>query len=239
MLTAWRSRNPGRALVGVAWFEFCVHICWLVLTGVYRLRVWRAAPVPRGRTLLIVSNHQSNLDPVLVGVALMPRHTTFIAKSSLFFPGMRALIASLNAISLKQDEPDTAAIRATLTRLSQGAMVLVFPEGSRTRDGAMRRFKRGTWLLLSRAKCGVLPVAIEGPFDAYPRGSGFPKIFGQRLGAQVGQVIEPETLLAMGEEAGLAHLQQTIESMRAQLAERLRCAGATISSKPFVDAQAD
>src|SRR5262249_9642235 len=107
----------------------------------------------------------------------------------------------------------------------------------RTLDGAMHPFQRGVWLLLSRAKCPVLPIAIEGAYDAFRRGTSFPRLTGVRLATRVGPVIPFEKLEAMGPAKGLAYPAATIETMRAELAERLKAEGLTISTIPASNAE--
>lgn len=236
MLDFIRRRNPARSVPAILFYDFCHTLCLLALMFFYRLRVWGRSNMPPTGPLIVAVNHQSHLDPMIAGMAVRGRHLNFIARSTLFnnrFFG--TLIGLLNSVPLNQNAPDTQAIRSCLEQLGMGRLVLIFPEGSRTKDGAMHPFKRGVWLLLSRAKCPVLPVAVEGAYDSWRRGQSKPKLFGHRVMTMVGKPISAEELLAMGPDKGLAHLAATIEGMRVQLSEKLIAGGQSISTKPPSD----
>lgn len=240
MLERYKRRNPGRALASMLFFGLCWSFCRLVMTLVFRLRIAGSENVPESGGVLYVLNHQSHLDPVIGGMGITRRHTNFLARSTLFTNKLfGALIGALNSVPLKQGAADTAAIRTAIEQLHAGRVLIMFPEGSRTPDGSMHAFKRGAWLVLSRAKPTVLPGAIEGAFDAWPRSAGFPRLWGRRLALRIGKPITADELLAMGPDKALAHLRQTIETMRAGLADELRARGQTITTTPMVDTEAD
>ncbi len=183
--------------------------------------------MPKRGPLLVVSNHQSLLDPVIIGL-LFPamRVPTFMARIGLFQNrAFGALIRFLNAIPIRQDESDMTAIRAALERLERGEVVVLFPEGARTRDGRIHSFKRGAGLLMKRARCPVIAVGVEGAFDAWPRTQRRPRLFAQRIHAAVGHPIPHDELLQGGMEAGLAGLEDEVESLRRLAATRLAATG--------------
>ncbi len=76
----------------------------------------------------------------------------------------------------------------------------------------------------ARAKCPVLPIAIEGAFPAFPRGQKLPGLWSQRIAVGVGEPISHERLLAMGPEKGLPYLQSVIEAQRQDLRHELAAA---------------
>lgn len=228
----WRLRNPGRSLAGVAAYAACASAAHLLCVLLWRYRWFGAHHVPARGPLLVVSNHQSHLDPVLVGLSIHPRQMNFLARAGLFLPVFGALIRMLNAVPLRQGESDTAAIRTALEQLAMGRAVLVFPEGSRTPDGAMHPFKRGVWLLLSRAGCPVLPIAVEGAYDMMPKDALLPRIGGP-VAVQIGEPIDAAALKAMGAEAALAHLAERVEALRVDLRARLERSGARLTTKPM------
>ncbi|MBA4039115.1 MAG: 1-acyl-sn-glycerol-3-phosphate acyltransferase [Planctomyces sp.] len=229
-----RARDPGRSVAQILWYALCRGACHAAVTLVYRLRVWGRGNVPPTGPLLVVSNHQSFLDPLCVGSAVGPRHLHYVAKSGLFKGrATGALIRSVNAHPIRQDAPDTAAIRKALETLALGRALLVFPEGSRTLDGRMQPFKRGAWVLMSRARCPVLPVAVEGTYDAYRRGWKLPRVLGgPGVGVMIGRPIPADELLALGPEAGLERLAGAIDRMRCALHQRLGRAGTPLSTPP-------
>lgn len=214
-LASFRRLNPGRGLAAMVAFVLIRGLARLFLRVTLRWEVTGLEHEPRDGAVLIVANHQSFLDPPAIGGAPR-RHVCFVARASLFknrlFGG---LISVLNSFPIKDDgRGDTAAIRAALGLLGQGRMLLIFPEGTRSPDGAMHEFKRGAWLLLARANCMIWPAAIDGAFEAFPRGQRFPTLFRHRVRVAFGTPIDPATLLAMGPDAGLKFLRERVASLR-------------------------
>lgn len=198
-------------------------LCLGCLTVFYRARRYHCDRMPRHGAVLIAANHQSHLDPPLVGVCNPWRPTHYLARAGLFKSRVFGwLIGALNAVPIREESGDLGAIREILSRLERGVPVLVFPEGSRSPDGAQHEFKRGIALLLKRAGCPVVPVAVEGCFDAYPRHRLLPRLWGCRVAAMVGHPISPEELLKDGADAGLRRLEREVEAMRMELRSRLR-----------------
>lgn len=218
-----RARDPGQPLWRIAVFRLSQMAVEWVVVLLYRYRVFGQEHVPRTGPLLIVSSHQSHLDPPLVGVAVRHRHIVPLARVGLFKNRLfGALIRLYNAISLKQEESDTAAMRRAVAELNTGRAVLIFAEGARTPDGSIQPFKSGVWLLLKRAKCPVLPVAVEGAYDVWPRRRTYPRLFGGRVAVMVGEPIAYEELAAMDAREALAHVERRIEAMRLELRAHLR-----------------
>ncbi len=221
LLQALRRRQPGSPLWRVfAWYG--LHFpCFVWFTFLHRFRSWHVDRVPATGPLLIVSNHQSFYDPAIVGLATHKRQFYALARASLFknrfFAG---LIHLLNAIPVDQEAADTRAMRTSVQVLKQGHALLIFPEGARTLTGKTEHFETGTWLLIKRAKPTVLPVAIEGAYDLWPRTRKLPRLRG-RVGLMIGEPIAAETLLEMPAEEGLEMLRQRVEALRLDAAARL------------------
>lgn len=139
-------------------------------TLAFDLKVYGVRNIPRQGGVLIVSNHQSLLDPMLLG-ARVPRAMSYMAKSELFrnkfFGG---LIRRLGAFPVRQGAGDVGAIKETVNRLQEGRMLNIFPEGSRSEDGEIAPMQPGVALVLRRAHVPIVPAAIVGSFEAWPRG---------------------------------------------------------------------
>jgi len=218
MLRAFMQMDPGQSIPAMLFFRLCHAAAWLLLTFFYRLRALGRDRVPEVGPLIVVSNHQSHLDPPIIGVTLRRRHIVPIARQGLFRnPLLGWLITNLNSIAINEKEGDSVAIRKAIKELAKGRCVLIFPEGSRTPDGILQPFKRGTWLLVSRARCSVLPVAIEGAFDAWPRTRKYPSLFGPRIMVSYGHPISYDRLEAMGPDASLALIADSIQALRHDL----------------------
>lgn len=208
------GRGPGWTL----FYRFARASTTFFCTLFFRVRVVRPYAPPATGACIIVCNHQSFLDPILVGGALRDRAMHPIARLGLFknrFFG--SLIGALNSIPIRENTGDRAAIREGLKRLEQGAAVLIFPEGSRTPDGAVQTFKRGALLLIGQSGCPVLPAAVEGPFEAWPRDRKLPRLWGSRVAVAFGDPIDHDELLEDGPNAALERLQREVEALRAQL----------------------
>jgi 1-acyl-sn-glycerol-3-phosphate acyltransferase len=131
--------------------------------------------IPAEGPVLVVSNHQSYLDPPLVGAGCR-RRMNYVARKTLFGnPLFRWLIHSLDAIPLDTEGSSVGGIKETLRRLKRGEMVLIFPEGGRCWDGEVGPFQPGFTTLAVRGRAAILPVAIEGAFDAWPRTRKWPR----------------------------------------------------------------
>lgn len=216
-----RLRQPGAGLGRILWYEFCRWFIRCIYRVFYSPIISGAENVPSVGPVLLAANHQSYIDPPFVCLYI-PRHTSFVARAGLFkFKMLGWLIGSLNATPIKEEGGDGAAIKEVLRRLSQGHAVVIFPEGSRTLDGSMDGFKRGVSLLVKKAKCPVVPVGLEGCFDAFPRGE-HPRVWGKRIGLKYGLPISPEELMKDGPEAGLQRLAREVDSLRLALRAEMR-----------------
>lgn len=140
-------------------------------TTMFDLKVYGLRNVPRTGGVLMVSNHQSLLDPPLLGVRLN-RPMSYMAKSELFSGKLFTwLIRSLGAFPVRQGAGDIGAIKETVNRLHEGRMLNIFPEGSRTEDGEIAPMQSGVALVVRRAGVPIIPVAIHGSYEAWPKGA--------------------------------------------------------------------
>jgi len=222
LFPALRARHPGAPLWRVLWWCLLHFICYLFVSWFYRYRAWGAAGIPAAGPVLFISNHQSFLDPILVGVAGHKRQFYAMARSTLWHHRLLAwVIDSLNGVPVERYSADVKALRRCLEVLQDGQALLLFPEGTRTPDGKTRAFSPGLMLLLRRARPKVVPVAIEGAFAVWPRTSKRPHL-GGRIGVMYGRPIDAYALLDMPAEEALETLRAHVESMRLEVARRLQ-----------------
>jgi 1-acyl-sn-glycerol-3-phosphate acyltransferase len=138
-------------------------------------RVFGRKNVPRQGGVLVLANHLSSLDPVLVQWAC-PRPVFFMAEVELFeMPGVRVVAKAWQAFPVKQDAPDRAALRRAIELLRQGQVVCVFPEGGLSPTEALGEFKRGVALIARQWNGAILPLHIDGSRRAIPYGSMRPR----------------------------------------------------------------
>jgi len=160
---------------------FAEHMCRFITTVVFDLKVYGSYHVPKTGGALLVSNHQSYLDPILLGVGL-DRTISYMAKAELFKnPFFARLIRSLNAFPIEQGTGDLGAMKGSIARLNQGDLLNVFPEGSRTDDGKIAPMEKGVAVLIRRAKVPVIPVVIDGSFRAWSKHRKFPQAYPIRV----------------------------------------------------------
>ena len=125
--------------------------------------------------MLIASNHESFFDPVLVGMGL-PEPIFYLARRSLFrIPVFGQVIRVVGARPVSRGAVDGQALRLMLKLLRGGQRLLMFPEGTRSRDGSLGPFKKGVAAVAVRCGVPVLPVAVAGAREAWPRTSVLPR----------------------------------------------------------------
>jgi 1-acyl-sn-glycerol-3-phosphate acyltransferase len=134
----------------------------LYLLSRRRLRVAGEANIPADGPLLVVANHISNLDPMIFG-AYFPRTLFAMAKREMYFNPVAAwFLAGCNCIPVNRGGADRRAVTRALEVLRRKGRLLVFVEGTRSRDGTMGRAERGIGFLARRSGAAILPVAITG-----------------------------------------------------------------------------
>jgi 1-acyl-sn-glycerol-3-phosphate acyltransferase len=158
-----------KEMIKALWYRIACRACWLFCVLLFRCRVYDRQNVPKKGPFLLVSNHQSFLDPLFCGV-FISRPLSFLARESLFSKRLfGGLISSVSAIPVKQGQADLSAMRTVISKLKQGRGVCLFPEGTRTTDGRIAPFKGGLGLLARRADAPIVPVVIDGAFECWPR----------------------------------------------------------------------
>ena len=163
---------------------------WLSFGAAYRtifgLRVIGDENLVKAGPVLIASNHQSFLDPPLIG-NLYKDEMVFFARKTLFKGPAKWVYPQWNAIPVDQERPDMSSMKAVIRKLKEGWRVLVFPEGQRTLDGEIGEAAPGVGLIAAKAGVPIQPVRIFGADEALPRGSG--KVRFARISVKVGPPI--------------------------------------------------
>jgi len=152
-------------------WKFLQVIARVGTTLMFDLKVYGSNRFPTEGGVLLVSNHQSYLDPVLLSVRL-PRTLSYMAKASLFkFAPAAWFIRSLGAFPVRQGEGDIRALKEAIERVQEGDALVIFPEGSRSDDEKLQPIEPGIALVIRKAKVPVVPAVIDGAIDAWPRGN--------------------------------------------------------------------
>ena len=214
MFQRYRLRHPGSSLVHLWFFDLCRETVLWYFRIFHRLRRVDVMNIPREGPVLLVANHQSFYDPPAIGGGIRHRHSDFLARASLFkFKPFGWLISKLNASPIKQGAGDAGAMKATIEKMKNGRMMLVFPEGARTPDGELQKFQRGAAVLLKRAHCQVIPVGIAGAYEAWPRTRKLPIPFRDKIVVCYGEPIASDELRKESADAALEHLRERVEAL--------------------------
>jgi 1-acyl-sn-glycerol-3-phosphate acyltransferase len=213
------------------WYGFMHLVCRLLATLLFQVRVSGRDFVPREGGVMVLSNHQSHLDPVLIGLAC-DRRLNYLARDTLFsFTPFRWLIQSLDAIPIDREGLGLAGLKETLRRLRAGELVLIFPEGTRTGDGEMAPLKPGFSALARRASVPLLPVAIEGAYHAWPRRRLLPRT--ATIHIQFGESLSSEAAAAYDERHLVAEIERRIRACH-ELARRSRRRRMAFLGRPVI-----
>jgi 1-acyl-sn-glycerol-3-phosphate acyltransferase len=180
----------------------------LTFTVLFRVRVFGREHLPPTAGALVCSNHQSFLDPLIIGMAL-DRRCNYLARQSLFRnPLFKWIIEFLDAIPIDRDRSGFAGLRETLQRLKQQELVLIFPEGTRTPNGEMLPLKPGFCPVARRSGQPILPVAFDGAFQAWPRTSPLPQP--AVIHIVIGEPISPELIQSLNDAQLVAELERRL-----------------------------
>jgi 1-acyl-sn-glycerol-3-phosphate acyltransferase len=150
------------------WYWVGRFLCQVFTLLFFRYRAYGKTNVPRKGPVILVGNHQSFLDPILCGIGVK-RVVTYMARDTLFRGFFGTAIRSVNAIPVKRDQADIGAMKTVIGRLRQGGVVCLYPEGTRSADGRITKFKPGFGLLCRRSNASVVPVLIDGAYECWPR----------------------------------------------------------------------
>ena len=143
-------------------YSFSYNLAKFILKIFWGLRVEGKHNLPATGPVVVASNHIAFLDPPAVAVSLF-REAHFAAKQDLFrIPVLGKIISNLNAFPVKRTGFDNRAIKISLEVLRKGGVLIVFPEGTRSRSGEMLPFRRGVGYFVSKTGAAVLPTYISG-----------------------------------------------------------------------------
>jgi 1-acyl-sn-glycerol-3-phosphate acyltransferase len=148
---------------------------WLGARAYFGVRFEGVAHIPSSGPVIIVPNHVTYADPVLVSIAVR-RPVYYMAWSALFdIPGLAWLIRRLRAFPVEIESADPKATREAVRLLQAGEAVMIFPEGGRSPDGRLQRFKPGAFRIACALGVPLLPVTITGGHESWPPGRVLPR----------------------------------------------------------------
>jgi len=203
------------------WY-FVSRLGQIIARDRFHLRVTGLEKLPVHGPFIICSNHQSFLDPIILG-SILPwqvfRDTFAVGTSDIFGRGfMRMLARWLRVVVVDPDANLIPAMRAGASGLRHGGVLLLYPEGERSIDGEPKTFKKGAAILSIHLQVPIVPVAIEGFQEAWPRGKRFQKFAPLKMifGDAIHPPAEAEASEAAYEEL-IGELKRRVVRMRQEL----------------------
>lgn len=187
----------------------------------FRWRVYNPERVPMSGPVILAANHASFLDPPLVGSGLK-RDINYLARKSLFrYPGLGAILRAVNAVPVDRDGGGAAGLKAIMDRLHDGGAIILFPEGTRTRDGKLQPARSGIGLTVIKSEAPVVPVRVFGTYEAWGRHVKIPRP--HRVTVKYGRPMGFEKLRAEAKECSKTRLkeiyQQVADEIMAEIAK--------------------
>lgn len=172
------------------WMRAMAGVTRAGLAGLTRVRIEGALDeVPHEGPLIIAANHASNLDPVVLASSVMPklgRRFQWLGKRELFdWPVVGWMARNGGVHAVDRATADVEAYRLAKRILDEGHALFVFPEGTRSRDGALQPARDGAAVLALRTGAPIVPIAIAGSYERWPRGQKIPHP-GGRVTVRVG-----------------------------------------------------
>ena len=152
---------------------------WICFRALYRFyfrwRVYNPERVPLQGPVILAANHASFLDPPLVGAGVK-RGINYLARESLFrFPVLGWILHRWQVVPVDREGGGAKGLKAILERLLDGGAIILFPEGTRTRDGNLQPARSGIGLTVIKSEAPVVPVRVFGTFEAFGRHMKFPR----------------------------------------------------------------
>ncbi len=222
------ARSPNPLVRGLVWLH--VQLTWAVCRLCWGVRVRGIEHMPTSGAALVVSNHPSYLDPMLIvtiGIRRRWRLVRFMAWDKLFkLPVIGAMLRTYGAFPVNVEKPGRESYQRLLEVLKSGQMGGIFPEGGRSPNDVMGKWKPGALRAALATGVPVLPVTVIGARQVWPDTGWLPGLF-----RRVEVVIHParsleqicERLADEPEKAWLVRVEETLQrEVGAPLLARLR-----------------
>ena len=176
----------------IFWY-LTTRIFWLIGKVFFRMQVRGLERLPKKGPFILTPNHQSYLDaPALMGILpwrVFSRQFS-VGTSEIFGTGIARKIAyTLNLVPVDPDANLVPAMKAGAFGLRNNKVLILFPEGERSIDGSPKKFKKGAAILSANLDVPIVPVALAGFHEAWPRGKGFQQF--RKLKVVFGEPIYP------------------------------------------------
>jgi len=152
---------------------YCIfyNLAKLLAKTLFRMRVVHPERMIEEGPLILAVNHSSYFDPPLAGTC-SKRAVYYLARKSLLkWPLLGPLFPDMNVIPVERDSNDMSALREVIKKVKEGNGIVLFPEGTRSKDGNLQKAKAGIGLVIAKTHAPVLPMRIFGAYEAFPKGT--------------------------------------------------------------------
>ncbi len=199
--------------------NFVYYCGWRFFRTVYkvycRAEWFNPERVPRTGPVILACNHASIIDPPLVGTGL-DRGISYLARESLFrFPGIGWLFRNWDAVPVDRDGGGAKGLKAILDRLLAGGGIILFPEGTRTRDGRLQPARSGIGLTVIKSNAPVVPVRVFGTLDSFGRDMKIP--MPRKIMAKYGKPMNFAALRVEARTCSKARLKEIYQEIADQI----------------------
>jgi 1-acyl-sn-glycerol-3-phosphate acyltransferase len=151
-------------------YWLCYTLSGIIARGAFQYRAYGQENIIEDGPAIMAANHQSFLDPPLVGITCR-NELYFLARKTLFEKKLLGpLISRVNALPVDLSRGDLTAVRAVMKLLKEGNRTVIFPEGTRSLTGQIHVARPGIGMIIARTLAPVVPMRIFGSFDAWPKG---------------------------------------------------------------------
>ena len=151
-------------------YWFCYTLSGAIARIAFQYRAYGQENIIEEGPAIMAANHQSYLDPPLVGITCR-NELHFLARKTLFEKRLLGpLISRVNALPVDLSRGDLTAFRAVVKLLKEGHRTVIFPEGTRSLNGAIQQARPGIGMIIAKTLAPVVPVRIFGSFEAWPKG---------------------------------------------------------------------
>ena len=181
----------------------------------FRWRVFHPERIPATGPVILASNHASFMDPPLIGAGIR-RRVNYLARNTLFkVPVVGAMMRSWRVVPVDREGGGAAGLKGIWDRLSDGGVILLFPEGTRTDTGRLRAAKSGVGLVVIKSTAPVVPVRVFGSFAAYGRHLRWPRP--RRLMVKYGHPLDFRELRAEARTCSQPRLKEIYQATSDQI----------------------
>ncbi|MFD2640335.1 lysophospholipid acyltransferase family protein [Piscibacillus salipiscarius] len=193
-------------------YKFAKTVVKIIFSLIFKIKVIGKENIPKNGPVIICSNHISNFDPPVVGIT-SPRDIHFMAKEELFEKSwLNKILTNVGAFPVKRGMRDRNALRNGLKLLEEGHTLGLFPEGTRSKDGEVKRGLAGAGFFAMRSNATVIPCAIIGTYKKF---SPIKVVYGQPIEFKSMQTEKPNAQEVTDEI--MDHIKRLLDENRSSM----------------------